>query len=61
MNEAMAMSLSVSGHGPSHPTDLFQPVASSHMHMTRSASLGGIRLPQVKTEMGKKLFAYRGA
>ena len=42
-------------------TDLFQPVAGSHMHMTRSASSGGIHVPQVKTEMGKKLFAYRGA
>ena len=29
--------------------------------MTRSASSGGIRLPQVKTEMGKKSFVYRGA
>ena len=54
-NEAMAMSLSVS-----YLTDLFQPAASSHMHMTRSASSGGIHLPQVKTEMGI-LFTYRGA
>ena len=61
VNEAMAMSLSLSGHGLSYLTDLFKPVASSHMRMTRSASSGGIRLPQVKTEMGKKSFAHRGA
>ena len=61
VNEAMAMSLSLSGHGPSYLTDLFKPVATSHMHMTRPASSGGIRLPQVKTEMGKKSFAHRGA
>ena len=53
-------SLSVSGYGPSYLTNLFQSAASIHLHKIRSASSGGIHLPQVRTKMGKKSYAYRG-
>ena len=59
-SEAMAMSLNVSGCGPSYLADLFQPVANAHQHRTRSASSGGFHLPQVRTEIGKKYFVYKG-
>ena len=54
MSRAIAMSLSVSGYGPSYWTDLFQPAASTHLHETRYASSRGIHLLEVRTEMGKK-------
>ena len=61
MSEAMAMSLSVSGYSPSYLTALFQPAASNHLHRKKSASSGGICLPQVKTEIGKKYFVLHSA
>ena len=51
----------VSGRGPAYLSALFQQSARTHQHATRSASCRGIRVPQVRTELGKKEFAFRGA
>ena len=60
-SEAVAAYQSVSGHGPAYLSALFQQCARTHQHATRSASCRGIRVPQVRTELGKKAFAFRGA
>ena len=58
---AVAVYRSVSGRSPSYLSALFQASEHTHHHATRSASCRGIRVPRVKTEFGKKAFAFRGA
>ena len=45
----------------SYLSALFHLSASTHQHATRSPSYRGIQCPQVRTEFGKKAFAFRGA
>ena len=39
---------------------LFHQSARTHQNATRSTSYRGIRVPQVRTELGKKAFAFIG-
>ena len=61
VSEAMVVHQSVSGRSPAYLSALFHPSASTHQHATRSASYRGFQVPKVRTEMGKKAFAFRGA
>ena len=61
VSEAMAVYQSVSGRSPAYLSALFRLSASTYQHATRSASYRGIQVPQVKTEFGKKAFAFKGA
>ena len=64
MSEAMAVYRNVSGCSPaylSYLSALFHLSASTHQQATRSASYRGIQVPQVGTEFGKMVFAFRGA
>ena len=57
----MAVYQSVSGRSPAYLSALFHLSASTHQHATGSASYRGIQVPQVRTEFGKEVFAFRGA
>ena len=60
VSEAVAVYPSVSGRDPAYLSALFQHCARTHQHATRSASCRSIRVPQVRTKLGKKAFAFRG-
>ena len=61
VSEVTAMFLGVSGHGPSYLTALIQPVASIHLHKTRTASSGGIHLPQVDRDAEEGIGTQRSS
>ena len=50
---------SISGLNPQYLSALFKPLSSRHN--TRSSSTRGTRIPAVKSEYGRKSFAFQGA
>ena len=59
--ETLIVHCCLSGTTLNYFSSLFQPTSSVHSHMTRSASAKRFQLPQVRTKLGRKSFAFRGA
>ena len=50
----------VTGCAPQYLVSLFVRNTDIHLHNTRAAASGGIHVPKVRSEFGKKSFAFRG-
>ena len=61
LGKALILHRCLSGSAPEYFSSLLKPTSSVHSHLTRSSVTKGLQVPRVRTEFGRKTFAFWGA